>query len=140
MCACMYLLENVFSNIHSQIGNQLDNIQSNKQNYMIRFNVNKHASNIKLQFLYPPKLLPKNESPQEGAITFTKNIVEKLKHSGEDNVTKFLHALLKKYDKITTSSFKISSTSDAWKRTTIKNISECFSISKDLVLLGEYAI
>ena len=34
-----------------------------------------------------------------------------IKHSGEDNVTKFLHALLKKYDKITTSSFKISSTS-----------------------------
>ena len=96
--------------------------------------------NTPCQFLYPSKLLPKNESPQEGAITFTKNIVEKLKHSGEDNVTKFLHALLKKYDKITTSSFKISSTSDAWKRTTIKNISECFSISKDFVLLGEYAI
>ena len=96
--------------------------------------------NTPCPFLYPTKLLPKYESPMEGAITFTKQIVAKLRRSGEENVTTFLQALVKKYDKITVSSFKTRSTSDRWKLITRKNISECFSLSRDGVSLGEYAI
>ena len=98
-------------------------------------------NNTPCQFLYPSKLLPKNQSPSTGALTFTKIIVNQLiKQDEKNNITKFLHELVKKYNKINTSSFKVKDTSIWWKNTTIKNISECFAISRSQVSLGEYAI
>lgn len=51
----LYLLDNVFSNIHSQIGHQLDLIQSNKENYTIRVYNSKQSTNLRLQYHYPIK-------------------------------------------------------------------------------------
>jgi len=102
------------------------------------YNINE---NIPCQFLYPPKLLPKNQSPIEGALIFTKIIVNQLIEQGEkNNITTFLHELVKKYNKINISSFSVKNTSLWWKNTTIKNISACFSIAKSNIVLGKYAI
>lgn len=94
--------------------------------------------NMPCQFLYPQKLLPLDESPQQGAITLTKQFVKKLK--GKPNITQSLHTIIKKYNKISVTSFKSSSTTDFWKRETVKNISNCFSISKSDVVFGKYIV